>query len=159
MTEIFTIGHSNHDLLDFLNILKRSRTQVLVDVRSEPYSRYASQFNKTEFQRHVETAGITYRYSGNSIGGKPKDMSLYTPSGAPDYDKLAKTEPFQNELKAIVEIAKTKRVVIMCSEADPMTCHRERILAQILRSWGIDVKHIMPDGSIAKVEQPGLFKN
>ncbi|MEN6356905.1 MAG: DUF488 domain-containing protein [Armatimonadota bacterium] len=157
MTEIFTIGHSNHDILDFLSILKRNRIQVLVDVRSEPYSRYASQFNKTEIQRHIEAAGITYRYSGHAIGGKPKDMSLYTPSGAPDYDKLAKTEPFQNELKALVEIAGTKRLVIMCSEADPMSCHRERILAQVLRSWGIDVKHIMPDGNIAKVEQPGLF--
>jgi uncharacterized protein (DUF488 family) len=157
MIEIFTIGHSNHDLLDFLNILKRNRIQVLVDVRSDPYSRYASQFNKNDFQRHVEAAGITYRYSGNSIGGKPKDMSLYTQSGSPDYDKLALTEAFQNELKAIVELAETKRVVIMCSEADPMSCHRERILAQVLRSWNVEVKHIMPDGSVAKVDQPGLF--
>lgn len=157
LTEIFTIGHSNHDLLNFLSILKRNRIQVLVDVRSEPYSRYASQFNKAEFQRHIEAAGITYRYSGSAIGGKPKDMSLYTCSGAPDYDKLAKTEPFQNELRSIVEIAETKRVVIMCSEADPMSCHRERILAQVLRSWNIDVRHIMPDGNITKVEQHGLF--
>lgn len=159
MIEIFTIGHSNHDVLDFLNILKRNRIQILVDVRSEPYSRYASQFNKSEFQRHVEAAGITYRYSGNAIGGKPKDTSLYTPSGAPDYDKLSKTETFQNELKTLVDIAQTKRIALMCSEADPTGCHRERIVAQVLRSWGVDVKHIMPDGSIAKVEQPGLFHN
>ncbi|MCE5315482.1 MAG: DUF488 domain-containing protein [Armatimonadota bacterium] len=157
MVEIFTIGHSNHGILDFLNILKRNRIQVLVDVRSDPYSRYASQFNKTEFSRHVDAAGITYRYSGNAIGGKPKDPSLLTASGKPDYDKLAATEPFQDELRAIVEIAQTKRVAIMCSEADPMGCHRERILAQVLRSWGVDVKHIMPDGNPAKVEQPGLF--
>lgn len=157
MTEIFTIGHSNHDLLDFLNILKRNKIQVLVDVRSDPYSRYAPQFNKNDFQRHIEAAGIIYRYSGHSIGGKPKDMSLYTPSGSPDYDKLALTDAFQSELRAVVELAETKRVVIMCSEADPMSCHRERILSQVLRSWDVEVKHIMPDGNVAKVEQPGLF--
>ncbi|MHB9036763.1 MAG: DUF488 domain-containing protein [Armatimonadota bacterium] len=157
MIEVFTIGHSNHDILDFLNILKRNKIQLLVDVRSDPYSRYASQFNKSEFQRHVEAVGIAYRYSGNAIGGKPKDSSLHTPSGAPDYDKLALTQAFQDELKAIAEIAKARRVVLMCSEADPMGCHRERILAQVLRSWGIDVKHIMPNGNIAKVEQQGLF--
>lgn len=157
MTEIFTIGHSNHDTLDFLHILKKHGTRVLVDVRTDPYSRYAPQFNKNDFQRHVIAAGIEYRYSGASIGGKPKDSDLLTPSGKPDYDKLAATEAFQNELSALVEIAETKRVVIMCSEADPSACHRERIIAQVLRSWGVEVKHIMPDGSVEKVEQPGLF--
>ena len=157
MTEVFTIGHSNHDILDLLNILKKHGTRVLVDVRSDPYSRYAPQFNKSEFQRHVTAAGIEYRYSGSSIGGKPKDTDLYTSSGKPDYDKLAATEAFQNELKAIVELAKSKRVVMMCSEADPSACHRERIIAPVLRSWGVEVKHIMPDGAVAKVEQQGLF--
>ncbi|MCL4500050.1 MAG: DUF488 domain-containing protein [Chloroflexi bacterium] len=157
MTEIFTIGHSNHDILDFLNILSKHGIRVLVDVRSDPYSRYASQFNKSDFQRHVTAAGIEYRYSGASIGGKPKDTELLTPSGKPDYDKLAATEAFQNELRAIVDIAETKRVVIMCSEADPAGCHRERIIAQVLRSWGVEVKHIMPDGSMMKAEQQGLF--
>jgi len=157
MAEIFTIGHSNHDILEFLNLLKKHRIGVLVDVRSDPYSRYASQFNKAEFQHHVEAADIQYRYSGAYIGGKPKDTSLYTAAGKPDYDKLAQTEAFQTELKAIVELAKSKRVVLMCSEADPMSCHRERILAQTLRSWGVEVTHIMPDGSAAEVEQQGLF--
>ncbi|MCE5200281.1 MAG: DUF488 domain-containing protein [Armatimonadota bacterium] len=157
MIEVFTIGHSNHDVLDFINMLKRNKIQVLVDIRSDPYSRYASQFNKSEFQRHVIAAGIEYRYSGQCIGGKPKDPTMYTPAGKPDYDKLAATQAFQNELKAVVEIAEKKRVVLMCSEADPMACHRERILAQVLRSWGVEVRHILPDGSVEQVKQPGLF--
>ena len=157
MTEIFTIGHSNHDILDFLNILKKYVIRVLVDIRSDPYSRYASQFNKTEFQRQVEAAGIRYRYSGAYIGGKPKDPSLYTTSGKPDYDKLAATESFQKELKAILEIADKNRTVLMCSEADPMGCHRERIIAQVLRRWGVKVTHIMPDGTTTQVEQREMF--
>lgn len=157
MTEILTIGHSNHDILAFLGMLGKQGIRVLVDVRSDPYSRYASQFNRTEFQRHVEAAGIEYRYSGAYIGGKPKDPSLCTPSGKPDYDKLASTESFQVELRAVVEIAKKKRVALMCSEADPMVCHRERILSQVLRSWGVKVTHIMPDGTAAEPEQQGLF--
>lgn len=157
MTEIFTIGHSNHDVFDFLSILKKHGVRVLVDVRSDPYSRYASQFNKNDFQRNVEAAGIEYRYSGAYIGGKPKDPALHTPSGKPDYDMLAATDAFQNELRAIVEIATSKKTILMCSEADPMSCHRERIIAPILRSWGVKVTHIMPDGSIEKVAQQALF--
>lgn len=157
MTEILTVGHSNHDILDFLRILQRHGVRLLVDVRSDPYSRYAPQFNKNDLQRHVEAAGIEYRYSGAYIGGKPKDPSLYTPSGKPDYDKLAATKEFQNELRAVVEAASTKRVAIMCSEADPAACHRERMLTPVLRRWGVKVTHIMPDGTEAEPEQTSLF--
>ena len=157
MTELFTIGHSNHDLLDFLNILKQHRIEILVDVRSDPHSRYAPQFNKSSIQRSVEAAGISYRYSGAYVGGKPKDAQLHTPSGTPDYDKLAATPAFQNELRTIINIAQSKRTALMCSEADPMSCHRERIIAQVLRSWGVKVTHIMPDGTITQAVQQGLF--
>ena len=157
MTEIFTIGHSNHDVLDFLGILKKHAIRVVVDIRSDPHSRYAPQFNKRDVERAVLAAGMEYRYSGAYIGGKPHDPELYLQSGKPDYDKLAATEQFQNELKAVVEIAGAKRVALMCSEADPMGCHRERIVAQVLRSWGVKVTHIMPDGTVGEVAQPGLF--
>ena len=157
MTEILTIGHSNHDILHFLAILRKHGVQVLVDVRSDPHSRYAPQFNKHELQRAVESEGIAYRYSGSYIGGKPKDPSLYTSAGRPDYDRLAATEQFQNELRAVVDLAASKRTAIMCSEADPVVCHRDRILAPVMRSWGVKVVHIMPDGAVGEPAQQGLF--
>jgi len=157
MIEVLTIGHSNHDTEQFLALLRRHGVRMLVDVRSDPYSRYAPQFNRSEIERLVRAAGIDYRYSGDSIGGKPKDSSLYTPSGKPDYDALAATPKFQEELKAVADLAGRVRAAIMCSEADPMCCHRERILAPILRSWGLRVVHIMPDGAAAEVQQQALF--
>ena len=157
MIEIYTIGHSNHDLLDFLDILKKYDVKLLVDLRSDPYSKYAPQFNKSEFQQHVEAAGIKYRYSGSSIGGKPKDSSLFTSSGKPDYDKLAATQPFQDELKAIVALAEKTRIALMCSEGNPTECHRERIIAPVLKSMGVKVVHIMPDGNTEEVPQQRLF--
>ncbi|MCX6344200.1 MAG: DUF488 domain-containing protein [Armatimonadetes bacterium] len=157
MTQILTIGHSNLDILAFLEILRAHGVQALVDIRSDPYSRYAPQFNKNDFQHNVTNAGLEYRYSGSSIGGKPKDPALQTSAGITDYDKLAAAQSFQDELKAIVELAKSKCVVLMCSEGDPMSCHRERIIAQVLRSWGVEVRHIQPDGTIQAVAQQGLF--
>lgn len=157
MTEILTIGHSNHDMLHFLSILRKHGVTMLVDVRSDPHSRYAPQFNKHELQRCVEAEGIEYRYSGAYIGGKPKDPSLYTPAGKPDYDRLAATHHFQSELRAVVDLAGKKRLAIMCSEADPVVCHRDRIIAPVLRSWGVKVVHVMPDGNAGEPVQPGLF--
>lgn len=157
MTEVLTIGHSNHDVGQFLALLRKHGVQMLVDVRSDPYSRYAPQFNRAEFEHQVRAAGIEYRYSGASIGGKPKDPALHTPSGKPDFDALAATPAFQDELRAVADLASGRRTAIMCSEADPMCCHRERLLAPVLRNWGLRVIHIMPDGGATEVEQQALF--
>ena len=43
---IFTIGHSNHTWDSFAPLLKQHRIQVLVDVRTNPASRFASFANK-----------------------------------------------------------------------------------------------------------------
>ena len=36
-----TVGHSNHSIEHFLDLLDQYRIAVLVDVQSSPYSRYA----------------------------------------------------------------------------------------------------------------------
>jgi len=146
MTEILTIGHSNHSIDEFLRILKKQAVHLLVDVRSDPHSRYAPQFNRRNLERSLEPTGIEYRYAGASLGGRPKDPALLTCEGKPDYDKLASSEQFQTELRAIVDLAARGRVCLMCSEADPMCCHRESVVGRILRSWKVKVTHLSPDG-------------
>ncbi len=148
MTEILTVGHSNHSIETFLRILRKHAVQLLVDVRSDPYSRYAPQFDRTALQRTLETAGIDYRYSGSSLGGRPRDAALLAADGKPDYDRLAASEQFQAELSAIVELAGHRRLCLMCGEADPMCCHRESVVGRALRGWNVRVTHISPDGVI-----------
>jgi uncharacterized protein (DUF488 family) len=41
----YTVGHSNHSLEAFLQLLKAYETEVLIDTRSDPYSRFAPHFN------------------------------------------------------------------------------------------------------------------
>jgi hypothetical protein len=38
---VWTVGHSNHEFEEFARLVLRERIEVLVDVRSFPYSRYA----------------------------------------------------------------------------------------------------------------------
>lgn len=151
MAEIFTIGHSNHNMDEFLRILTKNAVAVVVDVRSEPHSRYAPQFNKASLERSLGSAGISYRYSGASLGGRPKDPSLQTSDGKPDYARIAATERFQSEIEAVLGLAQDKRVCLMCSEADPMCCHRESVVGKELRARGANVVHITPEGRTSRV--------
>lgn len=154
--QVFTIGHSNHDMPTFLGLLRRHRIEVLVDVRSEPYSKWASQFNKAELQAALIGAGIEYRYSGRQLGGRPRDGALAA-RGAPDYDRLAESPEFQTELAEVIRLTSEKRVALMCGESDPYECHRERLLASELRKRRVDVAHILADGSISRPEQGSLL--
>ena len=55
---VYTIGHSNHTMETFLNLLHGQQIEVLIDTRSSPFSRYAPQFNKDSLKQAVEAAGL-----------------------------------------------------------------------------------------------------
>ncbi|MDO8589583.1 MAG: DUF488 domain-containing protein [Armatimonadota bacterium] len=153
---IYTIGHSNHTPEEMIALLRRHGVTTVVDVRSAPYSKWASQFNKGELGFALSGAGIGYRYSGKELGGMPESEDLHT-AGKPDYDKIAAQPEFDRELRDVVNSAGEADTCLLCSEGDPMLCHRERLLARVLRSWGVDVAHILPDGELQRQEQGSLF--
>lgn len=145
---IYTIGHSHHTLAHFILLLRSHAITLLVDVRSNPYSRYASQYDMETLRQALETAGIAYQHMP-SLGGRPDDPSLRTRFGKPDYDRLAISPSFLEGVDALVETARSQRTAIMCAEGDPRRCHRERLIAPILRQRGVEVLHILPAGTIA----------
>jgi uncharacterized protein (DUF488 family) len=67
MTTIYTVGHSNHEIDDFLALLHRHGVELLIDVRSTPYSRYVPQANRESLARDLETNGIAYRWMGDLL--------------------------------------------------------------------------------------------
>ena len=86
---IWTIGHSNHPLATFLDLLTRRRMDVLVDVRSSPYSRYASQFNRETIRPALQGRRIEYLYLGDLLGGRAEDPRFYDDQGRVLYGALA----------------------------------------------------------------------
>jgi uncharacterized protein (DUF488 family) len=155
---LFTIGHSNISVDEFLERLRRHGVEVLVDVRTAPYSRYCPQYNRAELQRAVEEAGLDYRFAGQALGGKPPEEELRGVNGMPDYDRIAQTDRYRDGLEGLIELAATCHVAIMCSEADPAHCHREKLIARSLRARGVEVIHILPDGTSAPNAQASLFE-
>jgi uncharacterized protein (DUF488 family) len=155
---LYTIGHSTVSIDLFLELLSRHGVEVLVDVRSAPYSRHCPQFNKAELERAVETAGLQYHFAGQSLGGKPNDEALWGGNGMPDYDRIARSEDYQEGLRWLEALATQQCVAIMCSEADPARCHREKLIARSLRARGVEVTHILPDGTAGPIGQASLFE-
>ena len=122
-----------------------------MDVRSSPYSRYASQFNKETIAgllNNSATGPISYIYSGIELGGRPSDPTCYHPDGRVNYDRLAETDSFDVAVRRLIYNADERRIAIMCSEKEPLNCHRTLLIAQELTKRGVDVQHIMADGRL-----------
>lgn len=148
MARVYTIGHSNHPLEGFLALLRQHEIQLVIDVRSSPYSRYVPQANRENLARELEAAGIAYRWEGERLGGKPEGEEV-------DYERMAAKPAFQQGIAELISLAGEQRTAIMCAEGDHRRCHRSLLITPALLDQEVRVLHIQPDGSLVdEQDQP-----
>lgn len=149
---VYTIGHSTHSLDSFASLLKRYEIDVLVDVRSCPYSRHVPQFNADNLREFLAAIGIRYVFLGDALGGRPRDRELYDEHGHIVYARIARRPAFRRGLSKLEKQAETCRVAVLCSEEDPVHCHRRLLVGNALMEQGIKVTHIRGDGRLQTEE-------
>jgi uncharacterized protein (DUF488 family) len=144
---IYTIGHSNHKIDDFINLLKRHRVKCVADVRSVPYSHHNTQFNRESLTVELRNKNIEYIYFGDKLGARPNGDDCCKGSCV-SFEYLAKTEQFHIGLEHLTDISMKYRVALMCAEKDPIECHRFILICRNLKNSGLHIKHILLDGGI-----------
>lgn len=157
--KVYTIGHSNVEPDEFIKRLKQFNIQVLIDVRSKPYSRYVFSFNKDKIERLCKDNGIKYLFLGNLLGGKPDDGSVIDKGMKINYDLLAQKDYFLSGIDTLLTLAKRHIVCLMCSEGQPGECHRSLLLGPVLEKMEIEILHILPDRTVINSEQLKLKIN
>jgi uncharacterized protein (DUF488 family) len=91
---IFSIGHSNRSIQAFIELLRQHNIQILIDVRSSPYSRYVPHFNSTALAPAVERADIKYMFMGKDLGGRPEREDFYDENDHVLYNRVAESAIF-----------------------------------------------------------------
>lgn len=122
--------------------------EVVVDVRSSPYTRYATHFNKEPLQQALENAGVKYIYMGKQLGGMPKDESLYDDDGHLRYAVVASGEPFKQAIQRLINGVEKYKIALMCGEENPTNCHRRKLLAPALAEFNVHCLHVRGDGRL-----------
>jgi uncharacterized protein (DUF488 family) len=125
----------------------------LVDIRSEPYSRKVSHFNKDNLEKEIKKRGLKYLFLGKELGGRPTKRQFYDQEGFVLYSKIADSPDFKSGLELVLNGIEKFRVALMCSEENPANCHRRLLVGRVLASGGVEVFHIRADGSIQSEEQ------
>lgn len=146
---LYTIGHGNRRSEDFLALLKEFGIEFLIDVRSQPYSKFNPQYNQNDLKFLLERNGIKYVFMGDNIGGRPKDSSCYDSEGKVDYEIVKTKDFFINGIERLkTAYNKDINVVIMCSESKPCECHRSKLIGKVLNTDNIILKHIDENGKV-----------
>ena len=147
MKSIFTIGHSTHSIEHFIELLARLDISAIADVRSTPASRFAPQFNREALRRALASARVRYVFLGKELGARSPDPHCYI-DGKVQYGRLAETPEFVSGIDRLVDGASREKIAIMCTEKEPLECHRTVLVSRVLADRGLRVSHIRGDGSI-----------
>ena len=145
---VLTVGHSNHPWDVFVGLLQRHAVTVLVDVRSVPYSRFNPQFNRNRLECELPSCGVRYVFLGRELGARSDDPACYDETGRVQYDRLAHKPAFRRGLDRIVQETARNRVALMCAEKEPLSCHRTILVAPALERRGVEIEHILADGTL-----------
>ena len=148
---IFTVGHSTHDLDNFVALLRHHSIERLVDVRSIPRSRHNPQFNKDTLGGFLRNRRIAYRHL-EELGGLRHSRSDSPNTGWRNasfrgFADYMQTPGFAAAIDKLIELAKEKTTAIMCAEAVPWRCHRS-LVGDALLVRGIEVRDIFSAKSV-----------
>ena len=149
---LYTIGHGNRKPEELLLLLKDFGIEYVIDVRSQPYSKFNPHFNQNSLKFFLERNDVKYVFMGDSIGGRPdssKHFNCYNEQGMIDYEVLKSEQFFLNGIDRLkMAYNKDINVVIMCSESKPCECHRSKLIGRVLNNDKIILKHIDENGKL-----------
>ncbi len=123
-------------------MLQTQAINVIVDVRSVPASKYTPQFNKDPLSHALKRIGINYLSFAEEFGARRTDA--LDEHNNVNFEKAVQTEAFLRGAKRLLNgLERGYKIALMCSEANPLECHRFAMVARYFFEQGIDVQHIM----------------
>lgn len=149
--KIWTIGHSTRTFAEFVELLEQNRIETVADVRSYPGSRRYPHFDRENLAVALPEHDIDYTLM-KQLGGRRRvrpdsQNTVWRNAAFRGYADYMETREFADGINALIDLARGKRVAIMCAEAVWWRCHRSMI-ADKLKSLGVRVEHIMDRGNI-----------
>ena len=151
---LFTIVHSSHPPEYFLELLKHYQITCLIDVRSVAASAYNPQFNKEPLAAFLKNNGINYQHFPREFGARHTDPELLDPEGKVEFEKVRNSTLFKDGIQKLIQgFEKGFTISLMCSEAEPLECHRFSMISLALAQHGFEINHILKDKTFASNAQ------
>jgi uncharacterized protein (DUF488 family) len=151
--QLWTVGHSNRSIEQFIELLTDQQIQLLADVRRFPGSRRLPHFGQENLSKSLASVGIDYVHFPE-LGGRRKALSnspntVWRNEAFRGYADFMMTSEFHEGINRLLKLAREKRTAIMCAEALWWQCHRS-LIADYLKADGHTICNIL---GLNKVEE------
>jgi uncharacterized protein (DUF488 family) len=140
---IWTVGHSNRELVDFLALLTPEKVEAIADVRRFPGSRRYPHFGRDALSAALHDSGIKYIHFPD-LGGRRTTRNNSTANAGWRVAAFAAfadymlTDEFASAFEELANLARQSPTAIMCAEALPWRCHRRLIADQfVAHGWTV----------------------
>ena len=143
---VYTIGYTGFSIESFVNELQNHGINVVIDVRSSPYSERYADYNKDKLELLLPSKKIYYRNYIKEFGARQDNKLFYSREGVLDFDVFSKSEQFLSGVEKIKNsIAKGYKIAFLCAENEPVQCHRTILVARHFHELGYNVVHLKPN--------------
>ena len=161
MASVWTVGHSNHPIERFVEILNAHGIERVIDVRRFPASRKWPHFNAASLAMSLPAAGIDY-VGMPEMGGRRKAApdsphTAWRVEAFRGYADFMDTPEFAESLRRVIELSAEKRSALMCAESLPWRCHRS-LIADALLARGFEVLEILSEKEARPHKLPGFAR-
>lgn len=162
---VYTIGHSNRSLEEFIDILLGLRATLVVDVRRWPTSRRLPHFSREALEKELSDVGVSYVWLPELGGYRrfgvdvPRELEgaapqcLKAPSFRAYFVYIRVNEAARRRVDWIIEKSGRETVVLLCRERLPWRCHR-KLIADLLVEAGVRVVHVIEKGRLVDHRVP-----
>ncbi|MHC4956700.1 MAG: DUF488 domain-containing protein, partial [Planctomycetota bacterium] len=145
---LFTVGHSNRSIAEFIALIEAHGIETIVDVRSYPSSKRYPHFDRALIERELHEAGVRYVWLGRELGGLRKLGVPDSPhvaieeQGFRNYADHMATHLFAVGIERLLDEAAQAPTACMCAEKDWHHCHRSYLADALVALHDADVRHI-----------------
>jgi len=144
---LFTLGYERLDVANFLEILKNSNIQTLVDVREIPISRKQG-FSRDELKEICSNHSLQYIHF-RELGSPTWLRRKLKIDGNYDfffkrYKSYLKNNGGRDFIEEVSRLAMSKRTCLLCFEKDYKICHRKIVASEAKKANGdgLEIVHL-----------------
>ncbi len=128
---IYTLGTENRSEPEIVKILSKYQIQVLADIRHSTASPL-KHLRRENIQNICKNNKVEYIYLGNELGSERETGRV---------DNLD-PELYERGTALLKSLARTRGLLILCSERTPERCNRRLIAAELAKD-GAEVFHLL----------------
>ena len=152
--QLLTVGHGRTGPDQLTELLVGAGVELVVDIRRFPGSRASPHLARDALADRLPRDGVDYRWE-ERLGGRrplPRDApspdTWWTVAAFRAYAAHTRTPEFRAAVTDLLTDAASRRVTVMCSESVWWRCHRRLVADVAVLAHGVEVRHLMPDGSL-----------